>query len=226
VTTSPEGYLHHVSLRERVLVIIREGLITGDIVPGEVYSAAAMASKLGVSNSPVREAMLTLVQEGVMEPIRNRGFRVVPLTDSDRANIYDLRLMLEVPSMAKLAESGLVRGREAEFANLARQAIQADLDRDIVGFIEYDRQFHLGLLELLGNPQLTSIVESLRDQTRLHGLKTLFDEGALSASAIDHVPLLAALVAGDTALTEELMISHLEHTKARPEPASALRRSS
>src|SRR5580704_14858665 len=126
MTTVVEDDLQHVSLRERILVIIRQRLISGAIVPGEVYSATAIASKLGVSNSPVREAMLSLVQEGVMEPIRNRGFRVIPLTDADRRNIYDLRLMLEVPSMAKLAASGLVRGRITEFETLAKLAIRAD----------------------------------------------------------------------------------------------------
>jgi DNA-binding GntR family transcriptional regulator len=216
VTTVVQEYLQQVSLRERILVIIRQRLITGAIVPGEVYSAAAMASKLGVSNSPVREAMLTLVQEGLMEPVRNRGFRVIPLSDSDRRNIYDLRIMLEVPSMVSLAASGRVRGREAEFENLARLAIRADQERDIVGFIENDRQFHLGLLDLLDNPQLTSIVEGLRDKTRLHGLKQLFLDGALSEAASDHLPLLAALVDGDVKLTEKLMVLHLEHTRVRP----------
>jgi DNA-binding GntR family transcriptional regulator len=216
VATVVEDYLQQVSLRERILVIVRQQLITGAIVPGEVYSATAMAGKLGVSNSPVREAMLTLVQEGLMEPVRNRGFRVIPLTDSDRRNIYDLRMMLEVPSMVNLAAAGLVRGREAEFEHLARLAIKADQERDIVGFIESDRQFHLGLLDLLDNPQLTCIVEGLRDKTRLHGLKQLFEAGALSEAVSDHLPLLAALVDGDTKLTEKLMVLHLEHTRVRP----------
>jgi DNA-binding GntR family transcriptional regulator len=222
MVTTPEVSLQQVSLREQILAIIRRDLITGDIVPGEVYSASAMATKLGVSNSPVREAMLALVQEGVMTPIRNRGFMVVPLSDADRSNIYDLRLMLEVPSMAKLAATGLVCGKEAEFEDLARRAIKADTEKDIVAFIEYDRKFHLGLLDLLGNPQLTSIVEGLRDRTRLHGLRKLFDEGALSASAADHLPILGAMVSGDAALTEQLMILHLEHTMARPGSERAL----
>jgi DNA-binding GntR family transcriptional regulator len=216
MTTVVEDDLQHVSLRERILVIIRQRLISGAIVPGEVYSATAIASKLGVSNSPVREAMLSLVQEGVMEPIRNRGFRVIPLTDADRRNIYDLRLMLEVPSMAKLAASGLVRGRITEFETLAKLAIRADEDRDLVNFIEHDRQFHLGLIDLLGNPHLTGIVGSLRDKSRLHGLKTPFEQGALSETARDHLALLGALAEGDVAATEKIMILHLEHTRVRP----------
>ena len=71
--TAGQSQLQQVSLRDQALAVIRRGMITGEIVPGEIYSANSLAVKLGVSNSPVRDAMLSLVNQGLMETVRNRG---------------------------------------------------------------------------------------------------------------------------------------------------------
>jgi DNA-binding GntR family transcriptional regulator len=205
--------LHQVSLREQALAVIRQQMVTGEIVPGEIYSAAALAEKLGVSNSPVREAMLALVQQGLMEAVRNRGFRVIPLSVADRNNIFELRMMLEVPSMGRVAALGLVRGHEKRYEQLAASIVSSEAQGDLVVYLENDRQFHLGLLSLLDNPQLTHIVENLRDQTRLYGLKALSESGLLAASAEEHGPILDALVAGDRKVAEKLMTEHLSNVQ-------------
>ena len=77
--------LRRASLRDQALSAIRSALMTGQLVPGVVYSAAALAADLGVSNSPVREAMLALVDEGLMEVVPNRGYRPVTLSAADTA---------------------------------------------------------------------------------------------------------------------------------------------
>lgn len=87
--------------------MLREALVTGALEPGEVYSAASLATELGVSTSPVREAMLALVDEGLLEALPNRGFRVVSFTEQDFTEIFELRMMLEVPGAGRVAELGL-----------------------------------------------------------------------------------------------------------------------
>src|SRR5262249_41410847 len=91
------------SLGEEGRRSIRAGVGTGEIMPGEIYSAPSLASRLGVSATPVREALLDLANEGLVEPVRNRGFRVVVLDDSDLDEIFELRTMLEVPSVGRIA---------------------------------------------------------------------------------------------------------------------------
>ncbi|MRH91215.1 FCD domain-containing protein [Nocardia sp. SYP-A9097] len=205
--------LERTSLRDQALAVIRQRLVTGEIAPGEIYSASAIASTLGVSNSPVREAMLALVEQGLMEPVRNRGFRVVPLSAEDRQNIHDLRLMLEVPAMGRVASAKVVKARKAEFQEMVDSIIAKERSSDYVGFLESDRQFHLGLLSLLKNPFLTSIVGNLRDQTRLFGLRELGEHGLLAASAREHQGILDAMAKGDAKLTEKLMTEHLERIR-------------
>src|SRR5215510_14611698 len=95
--------LRQTNLLDQALAVLKLRLISGDLAPGEIYSAAGLAAELGVSNSPIREAMLTLVNQGLMEAVRNRGFRVIPLDDNDRREIYEMRTLLEIPATAALS---------------------------------------------------------------------------------------------------------------------------
>lgn len=200
------------NLRDQALEILKLRLISGDLAPGQIYSASSLATELGVSNSPVREAMLTLVNQGLMETVRNRGFRVVPLSQKELRNIYDLRVLIEIPSTARLAEiADMVRSREAEFAALAEKIVSSAETADIVSYLDADRSFHIGLLEMLDNEHLVAIVGNLRDQSRHYGLKALSDRGTLVDSAKEHMPILRAIVAGDYALTAKLMSAHMSH---------------
>src|SRR5215469_4297112 len=105
-----EAPLHRTSLREQALAVLREALITGRLADGVVYSSKALAAELGVSNGPIREAMLALVDDGLMEAVPNKGFRPVPLTPADLDEIYEMRLLLEIPAAARLADAELPGG--------------------------------------------------------------------------------------------------------------------
>lgn len=199
------------SLREQVLTLLRQGLVTEEIAPGEIYSAVAVANQLGVSASPVREAMLTLVSEGLMEPVRNRGYRVVPLSQKDRLEIYQLRLMLEPNAMGMLASSGAADASAlAPLEVLARRTVDCAVDGDVLGHLESDRRFHLGLMELVGNTHLTEIVMRLRDQTRRFYIRSMPREQLIS-NAEEHFEILQALLSGKADVAESTMIGHLKH---------------
>jgi DNA-binding GntR family transcriptional regulator len=202
--------LRRTSLRDQVLRAIRNGLVTGQIVPGVVYSAAALAAELGVSNSPVREAMLALVDEGLMEVVPNRGYRPVTLTAADTAEIVQLRELLEVPAVG-LAAEGDISDVHAALEDLVGVIEQTAAAGDIAGNLDADREFHIMLAGAGGNRRLASLVASLRDQARLYNLRHLAESGELRASAGEHRPLLAAVAAGDRPLAERLMRAHLAH---------------
>ena len=95
------------SLREQARKVIRGLIITGQMQADQLYSVPRLATELGVSATPVREALLDLAREGLLEPVRNRGFRVVALSPTELKDIYAIRTMLEVPSIAEIARAGL-----------------------------------------------------------------------------------------------------------------------
>jgi DNA-binding GntR family transcriptional regulator len=199
------------SLREQAAEAIRTGIVMGEIRAGELYSAPTLAAQLGVSATPVREAMLDLANEGLVEPVRNRGFRVVELNDDDLDEIIDVRIMLEVPGVGRLA------GRLAPAELEALRALVAETEAraaasDLQGFLSADRAFHLALLEQVGNRRLVDLVARLRDQTRLYGLPDLLSSGILATAAADHRAILEAVAAGDRSAAETRMRAHLEST--------------
>lgn len=209
------------SLREQTLVILRQGLVTGEIEVGVIYSAAAVASRLGVSTSPVREAMVTLVSEGLMESVRNRGYRVVPLSDEDRREIYQLRLLLEPPAMSILASEA--RSHTAALEDLrgaAEATVERARDGDLLGHLEADRNFHLALMQLVGNRHLTDFVMKLRDQTRRYSIRSLPPQ-QLVANAEEHFELLTAIIEGNPQGAEDVMMRHLHHLGTEPSPPHA-----
>jgi DNA-binding GntR family transcriptional regulator len=201
------------NLREQALDVIRQALVSGDIRPGDMYSAAALATRLGVSSSPVREAMLTLVNQGLMEPVRNRGYRVVPMSEKDLDEVYEMRLLVEIPGTLKASEWATSSDLE-HLSSLVTEIEDAARERDIVRFLNADRRFHLDLLALAGNQRLVNTVAALRDQTRLYGLEVLANLGVLDDSAAEHRQILAAVAAKDLTGLERIMQKHLHHVRA------------
>lgn len=204
--------LKAVSLREQAREAVRIQIVVGELAPGQVQSIQSVAATLGVSITPVREAVQDLAHLGLVEVIRNRGFRVPVLTDHDLDEIFKVRTMLEAPAMAELAN--LVDGAALpEFRQIAQRCNDAALEGDVHGFLETDRQFHLGLLGLLQNRRLVTMVGLLRDQARMLGLRKLAGEGNLVASAQEHFALLDAVESGNADLAALLMGKHLAHSR-------------
>lgn len=199
------------SLRDRALGILRQATVSGEIKAGEIYSATALAKRLGVSVSPVREAMLTLVNEGIMVAVRNRGFQVSPMSEHDRAEVYELRMLLEVPSVARLATMDVTEHLPAIRQLLDQMNVLVEQD-DVSEFLRADRDFHLRLLGITGNERLTNFVATLRDQTRLYGMNQYAGAtGRLAESSREHHAIVQAITDGDEALARDLMARHLSH---------------
>ncbi|MFF8916727.1 GntR family transcriptional regulator [Streptomyces sp. NPDC015032] len=204
--------LKSVSLREQAREALRTRIVLGEIEPGQVESVINVAAALGVSVTPVREAVMDLANLGIVEVIRNRGFRVPVLTDHDLDEIFRLRTMLEAPAMSEVAE--LLGGRPIpQFRQLAEQITDAAREGDLTSYLDLDRQFHLGLLELLGNRRLVAMVGRLRDQARMQGLQKLADQGELTRSGEEHIEIVDAIESGNAESAAELMRKHLAHSR-------------
>lgn len=208
------------SLREQALEVIRQRLVSGDLRPGRTYSAAALAQQLGTSTAPVREAMLTLVEQGIVRPVRNVGYEVVALTDHDLDEIHELRRMLEVPAVRTVAAVPDLDLTDAHAA--AERCARGAEQGDVTEFLTRDREFHLEILRHADNQRLVGVVAMLRDQTRLYGLHGLAGGGHLVRFAAEHRDLLAAVEAGEGDLAARIMTDHLAHVRrewaGRPEP--------
>lgn len=203
------------SLRQQVTEVLRGAVITGEMRPGALYSAPALAEKFGVSATPVREAMLDLVKEGLIEPVRNKGFRVTALSDSELDDLAEVRMLIEVPTVTAIAAgySSESDGTLDELSGVAREIVTHAEHGDLIAYVEADRRFHLGLLELAGNAQLVAVVGDLRSRSRLYGLERLVEQGRLGASAREHEELLDLIRARDADGAGALMRRHIGHVR-------------
>jgi DNA-binding GntR family transcriptional regulator len=200
------------SLREKVTRALEAAIVAGELQPGVIYSAPGLAERFGVSATPVREAMLDLVKEGFVEPLRNRGFRVLEMSDEDLDDIARIRLLIEVPTISQIAPR-LTVARFEKLAVAAEAIERAAADGDIISYLDADRRFHVELIAAIGNARLTDLVDRLRRQARLFGLKDLAKSGRLMASAREHRTLLGMLKVQDIKAAENLMRAHIGHTR-------------
>jgi DNA-binding GntR family transcriptional regulator len=200
------------SLREQVTEALRAALVSGALRAGVVYSAPGLAERFGVSATPVREAMLDLVQAGLVEAVPNKGFRVTELTERDLDEYTAVRALLEPPTVAAVAVHA-PRDAVAALRPLAEQIVRAAVDRDVLAYVEADTAFHLALLALAGNAHLVEVVRDLRYRSRLYGVPTLAANDELEPSARQHLDLLDAVAAGDAATAERMTRDHLRHVR-------------
>lgn len=217
------------NLRQQALAKLRSGIVTGQIEAGRLYPISFFATQLGVSATPVREALLDLANEGLVEVFRNRGFRIVQLTEKDLDEIFQLRLMLEVPAIREISGK-LTPDQIKEHRADAKAIAKCARDRDLSGFLEADRIFHTRLIARTGNGRLCAMVAQLRDLARLYGLPRLVGSKVFMQSAHEHAQLLQAVEAGKAALAVQLITRHLEHTRdiwaeaaAKPKPRAVER---
>ncbi|NJQ03841.1 GntR family transcriptional regulator [Streptomyces zingiberis] len=205
------------SVRGQILESLRAALVAGELVPGEVYSAPALAARFGVSPTPVREAMQRLATEGAVETVPNRGFRVALRSDRELAELAEVRALLEVPALLRLAGGGPPGGWDGLRA-LAATATGAAAVGDRVRYTEADRAFHRALLALAGNEQLVLVADELYRRVQAPVCRGAVTSRAdLRADAAEHEALLDALAAGNAAVVERLARAHVRGPAA-PRP--------
>jgi DNA-binding GntR family transcriptional regulator len=198
------------SLRDRIGESLSAAIVSGELAPGTLVSVPTLAAQFEVSATPVREAMLDLEQRGFVTSVRNKGFRVTEVSEQDLREVVELRQLLEVPAMRALAADFPVETLPTWRAMADEITAYAD-SANLTGFIERDRDFHLGLLALYGNKRLVNAVRELRQQTRMVNLVRMRESNKLHASAHEHHEMLDLLEQGDGEALGHLIIVHLGH---------------
>lgn len=203
------------SVREQVLQALRAALVDGELAPGAVYSAPALGERYGVSATPVREAMQQLAVEGAVEVVPNRGFRVCVRTGRELAELAEVRALIEVPVMLRLART-VPADRWTALRPLAEATVVAAAHGDRASYADSDRAFHRAVLAHAGNEQLLAVADDLhrRSQWPLSAVagarpaSAVPDRAVLVADAAEHMALLEALIARDLTVVQSLVREH------------------
>ncbi|WP_407520268.1 GntR family transcriptional regulator [Methylobacterium oryzisoli] len=200
--------LADINLREQVQQRLRLDIVSGEVGPGTILSVPSLARTLGISTTPVREALLHLSADGLLQPLRNRGFCVVEPSLAELRNLFEVRVQLETSAFLKLVQSGL-----DDVSDLTAQAdaiARAVRDGDVPLYLAADRAFHQELLSRAGNPVLTGIVMKLRDTMRLYGIKSAAGLARQAESVPEHYRIIEMLrQRAEPAAAAALMHKHI-----------------
>jgi DNA-binding GntR family transcriptional regulator len=200
-----------ITTTDRVFASLRESIVTGEFPAGSLHSIYRLAELLEVSRTPVRDAVLRLADIGLVTVERNRGVRIRGVTVADVREVFELRLMIEVPAAAYAAahaEPRTVAAIESELDHMRRWADADDEPR----FTNHDRLLHEAIASVMSNARLTAEVTTLRDSIQARGASTIRRSRSMVELAQEHAPIVEAIGTRDPAAAATCMEQHLVHT--------------
>jgi DNA-binding GntR family transcriptional regulator len=198
-------------LYQRVAERLRERIVAHTLAPGSWIDEQALTAELGISRTPLREALKVLAAEGLVTMKLRRGAYVTEVSERDLSEVFHLLSLLESDAAAVVAQ----QASDEDIAELAalHQRLEATVD-DRDAFFAANENFHMRLLEIAGNRWRNQMVADLRKVMKLYRHHSLFKQGRLEASLKEHRRIMAALKARNAALAQQLMQQHLAQGKA------------
>ncbi|GIJ80849.1 DNA-binding transcriptional regulator, GntR family [Micromonospora phaseoli] len=205
-----DGELESVSLVDLAVDRLTRELLSGRSDPGERLVEEQLTRRLGISRAPLREALRLLAQRGLVEHVPRRGVRVATLSDRDVRELYELRDVLErfaVRSAIPVQREGDLAGLRATLDQM-REATRAG---DRLAVAESHRAFHVALVALAGNRQLSAVYDSILVKLQLYMAINLRREAEV-AQPLDgvhrHERLFEAVTAGDPETVLTVLSDH------------------
>jgi DNA-binding GntR family transcriptional regulator len=202
-------------LAPRAYQQILDLILSGETSPGDHLNERQLAERLGMSRTPVRDALLMLEAEGLIVRQGRMGVQIKQMRIDEFLDALQVRTLLE-PAVSHMAAGKVDHGALDELEGSLRDALEkADatghgMDRSQTRWI--DDTLHSLISDSAGNPQLSTIVRNLRRKTQMFDLKNLPERAV--ATCHEHLDIIAALRLGDGRKTAEAMLRHLEQVRA------------
>jgi DNA-binding GntR family transcriptional regulator len=195
---------------ETAYTLIRAGVLSGEFARGQRLREEQLARQIGVSRTPVREALRRLDAEGLVEFTPNRGARVSAWTRQELEDLYDIRAMLEGHgarlAAARIAPEEVSRlsALAAQMATLSRQGASAADELTVL-----NGEFHRAVVRASRNSQLDGLVRAMIDAPLVNRTFQRYSPDRMRASSLQHSELVEAIAAGDGSWAESVMRAHI-----------------
>ncbi|MFZ5428568.1 MAG: GntR family transcriptional regulator [Thermodesulfobacteriota bacterium] len=191
----------HGQASEGICTEIRRRILDWEYPPEHPLGEEGLAREFGVSRSPVREALRMLEADGYVRRVPNRGYFVRQVKPSEVADLYEVRLALEIFALEKLASRPDLHPEVRRLADAWRE-MPPEGQRDATAIALKDQQFHESLAALAGNEKLLETIRRVNERLfvfRAMGLQQAMEQGTLEKSFAIHLDLAEAIVSGDPA---------------------------
>ena len=199
--------------RERAYEYLKENLLSGRFKPGERLTEEYLAGELGVSRTPVREALHKLEQEGLIQPLETRGFRVASDSKEEMEELFEIRSILEGYALRCVCER--ISDKDlAELEGYIRNAEESFNENKVDKIFHYNTRFHDTLHTLVSHkPRLHNMMTDMRKYVLRYRKDTLHYDYGSKRSIEGHRKIMMALRLKDPELCERIMRAHIHESK-------------
>ncbi|WP_246110260.1 GntR family transcriptional regulator [Saccharopolyspora dendranthemae] len=191
-----------------VVDAIREAITSGDFAPNQRLVEAELSEQFGVSRAAVRNALVQLTTEGLVERIQNRGARVRAVSLQEAIEITEVRMVVEGLCAARAADR-VTEGERSEMREIGEQMQQAVASGDVLGYSEINKRLHALIMRISGQETACAVLGRLRGQNVRHQFRLAMHPGRPSVSLPQHLAIIEAICAGDSEAAEAAMRAHL-----------------
>ena len=215
-TVRPRAVPHvHRSRAEAVYEQLKRDVAEFKLVPGDRFTENEIGERLGVSRTPVRQALFRLQQEGFVEVLFRSGWRVLPFDFDQFEQLYDLRMVLETTAVHRICEDHL-RVDRALLAELAAiwLAPIAERSSDTVLVAQWDEQFHCALVAAAGNREMARVHGDVTDRIRIIRRLDFTKQVRIDATYEEHAKILRAVQRKRGEQAAMLLRAHIETSQA------------
>jgi len=197
-----------VNYSEETLEILRLAIVTGNLRPNQRLIESEIAKRLGISRTPVREALKQLEMQGYLSKLPNGGLVVTDHSPSQIRNLYEIREALETMAL-RLACQRATQEQVDKAAEYHTRSLEVIRNRDVNQFIELNSAFHNELFGACGNEQLWSLLRTFRDQSFDRRIVRVFTAADWRAMITQHQRMLEAVRQGNASLAEKAVHEHV-----------------
>ncbi|GAA3205281.1 GntR family transcriptional regulator [Actinocorallia longicatena] len=193
---------------------LRRMILEREILPGARLGEAELAQALGLSRTPVREALQRLDSDGLVEVLPHRGARVARWSESDIAEIFELRCLLEPYAAARAARVGVGEAALAKLRGLCEAMDEAVARGELAEVARLNSRFHTALIDGSGNGRLPAMLTSVMHAPLILDTFRRYDPVTMARSMAHHREVVDAVAARDPDWAASVMLSHLRAAAA------------
>ena len=199
------------SLRELAFQSIKNAILTNQLKSENIYKIEELAKSLGISKTPVREALLDLSIKGFVTFLPRKGIQINLLDKNDIEYLYEFRTAMEIAVIKRIAKS------ISEESISALKSINAECQKSMehdnkIEYLKNDRKFHLFLAELSENDYIISSLENVRDLVDWMGARALILKNRMEEVLLEHKNVIDMLERHDTVNAQKMMEKHIKIT--------------
>lgn len=200
------------SLNQQAYERIKRAIVQNELLPGTRIVDSQLAEMFGISRTPVRDAMLRLRREGLIENKGSKGYYVFDASERDVNEIYDIRIMIDKEVITRIINDLLANNYDDYMAEIDKviSYVEQSSKKTGVDFIKVDEAFHDSLVMLINNSRLIKLYQDIRNQTRVFRQITSYNEQRVKRALDAHRRMLLAIKEMNLDLALKIATEHVE----------------